>query len=535
MQQPSSLLAWFNHQVAQQGVAPRSTLLLLTALKTVRGVALMAAFWFIAGVLANWVTDSTLMDGRSLTFIILTLAVAWITQGIHIRVLHNAKQQLSADLESRLMDHFVCQQHALVRQRTGYYWQTVWVQHLPALVDWRYDYLVQQRVAVFMPLITLIAIGVVNGVIALSLLLTLPVVPLFMVIVGKGAAHLHRKHFVALERLGGLFTDRLKALPLLATFQGFDKQTTLLQQASEQLNARTMKVVGVAFLSSTVLDFFSTLAVALVAVFIGFSLLGEVNLGIPVDLHDGLWILLTVPMLLAEMKLLGQFYHQKAQAEAAREELDELATPLIECHVGQWHKPFAGAHFSHFSMKVPALRADDVDIEPVDWIRLHGPSGAGKTVFLEALTGLRDASHRLDANFVLLTQNVVVLPYTLRENLCLGQAFSDDQLWEVLVQVQLTPWAHRLPQQLDTLMGEHPPLSGGEAQRLAIARMLLRDADVWLLDEPTAHLSESQHHSISELLRVCCADKTVIWASHKSLPDTWFDQHWELADGVLSC
>lgn len=90
----------------------------------------------------------------------------------------------------------------------------------------------------------------------MGLAVALPIVPLFMVIVGKGAASLHRKHFVALERLGGLFTDRLNALPLMASYRAHNTQMRLLNNASEQLNKRTMRVVGVAFLSSSVLDFF---------------------------------------------------------------------------------------------------------------------------------------------------------------------------------------------------------------------------------------------------------------------------------------
>lgn len=280
-------------------------------------LALLGAFWFIGAILAGWITQARLATPEALSGVFLCLSLAWLLQGVHMQLRHRAKAVLLQQLERRLMDQFVCRQHALVRHHSSYYWQTVWLQHLPALADWRYDYLVQQQVAVFVPVLTLMAIAFINPVIAAALLLALPVVPLFMVVVGKGAAYLHRKHFIALERLGGLFGDRLKALPLLASFQGYDKQQTLLQQASEQLNRRTMKVVGLAFLSSTVLDFFSTLAVALVAVFIGFHLLGEIHIGIGVNLHTGLWVLLAVPMLLTEMKLLGQFYHQKAQAEAA--------------------------------------------------------------------------------------------------------------------------------------------------------------------------------------------------------------------------
>lgn len=534
MRQKSALLTWFNDRVARQGVAPRDTLLLLTAIKCVRVLVMILAFWFIAGILARWITVPALGSSAALTCALLCLLFAWLLQGAHGRLTHRAKALLLDQLERRLMDQFVYRQHALIRQHSNYYWQSVWLQHLPALVDWRYDYLVQQQVAVFVPVLTLIAIGLINPIIAVALLLALPVVPLFMIVVGKGAAYLHRKHFIALERLGSLFGDRLKALPLLASFQAYDKQRALLQQASEQLNQRTMKVVGIAFLSSTVLDFFSTLAVALVAVFIGFNLLGEITIGTEVSLHEGLWILLAVPMLLSEMKLLGQFYHQKARAEAAQQEVQDLLVPVSGEPPWAANPVFDGADLTGFSMKHPDLVADKLQLKSGDWVRLDGASGAGKTAFLEALAGLREATYKLNTRFVLLSQQAVILPYRLRDNLTLGQSFDDKALWQVLEQVALADWARRLPQQLDTVMGEHPPLSGGEAQRLAIARLLLQEAQVWLLDEPTAHLSESQHRVIAKLLRTCCADKTVIWASHKALPADWFTRHWRIQGGRVS-
>ncbi|MBU2886561.1 ATP-binding cassette domain-containing protein [Gilvimarinus agarilyticus] len=533
MQQKPALLAWFNDQVAQQGVAPRNTLLLLTAIKCARALALILAFWFIADILASWITAPVLGSSTALTCIFFGLLFAWLLQGAHGQITHRAKAILLGQLEQRLMDQFVSRQHALIRQHSHYYWQSVWLKHLPALVDWRYDYLVQQRVAALMPVFTLIAVAVIHPIIGAALVLSLPVVPLFMIVVGKGAARLHRKHFVALERLGSLFGDRLKALPLLASFQAYDKQQALLQQASDQLSQRTMKVVGVAFLSSTVLDFFSTLAVALVAVLIGFSLLGEINIGAEVSLHEGLWVLLTVPMLLSEMKLLGQFYHQKAQAEAAQQEVKSWLVPATEEPPRAKWQTFNGVDLTGFSMQKPTLNADNLSLKVGDWVRLDGVSGAGKTAFLEALGGLREASCRLNANFVLLSQQAVVLPYSLRDNLACHQPFEDDALWQVLDQVGLADWARALPQQLNTLMGEYPPLSGGEAQRLTIARLLLQEADVWLLDEPTAHLSESQHLVIADLLRRCCAAKTVIWASHKSLPEHWFNQNWRIQGGLI--
>lgn len=433
-------------------------------------------------------------------------------------------------LEQRLAKQLIHQQQSLIRTRPVYYWQTLWQKHLPAVADWRCDYCVQQQLAVWVPVFALALIFYLNYFIGLMLVLTLPVVPLFMIIVGKGAAFLHQREFVALNRLGSLFTDRLQALPLLAATRAHANQQQQLEKASMALNQRTMKVVSVAFLSNTVLDFFATLTVALTAVFIGFSLLGEISVGPQVTLFSGLWILLCAPLVLSQMKKMGSFYHQKAQAETAREALSGL---LGQPDTAARPSGDSNSCMQDFALSTPCLRAEKLSVQAGNWIHITGPSGSGKTALLEALAGQRQASHCLGGRLVMLTQQPVILPETIRTNLCLGQNFCDEDLWQALKQVELADKIGTLPGGLNYRLGEFAELSGGELQRLAIARLLLRDADIWLLDEPTAHLPEQQHVAISRLLQQICKDKTVLWVSHKPLPARWFNAQWSIADGQV--
>ncbi|MEC9128034.1 MAG: ABC transporter transmembrane domain-containing protein, partial [Pseudomonadota bacterium] len=351
------------------------------------------------------------------TGLAVSLGLSWLLQGAFNALSSSAKMQVLNKLEQRLQQVFIERQYALIRQHSVYYWQTVWLQHLQAFADWALEYRVQQMIAVVVPLFALAVIFYVNPVVGIGLLLTLPVVPLFMIIVGKGAAALHRKHFIAIERLGSLFTDRLAALPMLANYQAHQKQTALLKDASENLNARTMKVVSVAFLSNSVLDFFATLAVALTAVFIGFSLLGELSIGPEITLQQGLWILLTVPLLLSEMKKLGQVYHQKAQAEAAKTELAPLfscfaqnldcsAVNAVNTATSHYHLSEPGVLLTANNLKAydinagqthsqsscattdvdePSLllHAESLEISKGDKILISGRSGSGKTLLLE--------------------------------------------------------------------------------------------------------------------------------------------------------
>jgi ATP-binding cassette subfamily C protein CydD len=547
------LKSWCKALDAAHQLGLRSSLFTLLMIKCLSLFSLLIGFYFFASIAHCWVVDSAEAHQRDLTGLALSLLLAWLFQGLYNAIFMQRKMSLLMKLEHLFLSVMATGQHAVVRQHSTYYWQSLWQHQLEAFADWAMEYRVQQSVAVVVPLIALSGIFFVNPVIGLGLVVTLPVVPLFMVIVGKGAAALHQKHFVALERLGSLFTDRLSALSMLTSFRAHERQTALLSQASDNLNSRTMKVVSVAFLSNSVLDFFATLSVALVAVFIGFTLLGELQIGPPINLQEGLWVLLVVPLLLSEMKKLGQIYHQKAQAEAACLELEPIFAAskkqtAASTHTGDKYAVFTGFSvqefcvydFKHQRNDEKPVRCDalvyapTLSVAPGACILLSGRSGSGKTVLLEALAGQRPTSHSVDAKPAWLTQQPVILPGTVRENLCLDDEFEDSRLEGVLRAVELIDWLYRLPNGLDTAMTEHPPLSGGEAQRLALARLLLRDHDIWLLDEPTAHLPDEQHHRLAKLIYHLGQGKTLIWASHKVLPANWFNGFWTIKNHTLS-
>ena len=531
-----TLTAWFRATVETQGVASRSTLYTLVGIKTCRIVIMIAAFWLFAHMMHTLVVlavSPTMADWLGL---FVALLLVWLLQGEANRRTLEAKTQLLNELESRFAQHLAIGQMAMVGQQSTYYWQSLWLHHLPALANWRYDYQVQQYVAVLAPVIALVGLFMVNWLIALCLLITLPIVPLFMVIVGKGAAAQQRKHFTALTRLGSLFTDRLKALPLLATYRAHSSELALLKQASDDLNDRTMKVVGVAFLSNTVLDFFSTVAVALVAVFIGFTLLGEFAVGPVLNLHYGLWLLLTAPLLFSELKALGQFYHQKAEAESAQISLANWVAHIPQdAFNAAVNKSIEFEETQYFSLQDEQGRvsATDLHLAARDKVAITGASGSGKTLLLQALAGQYPAGYALPCYVAMLTQQPVLLPASVRDNLNYQQVYSTSLLWAVLAQVELDEWVRALPKQLDTALHETPAISGGQAQRLALARLLLSDAPVWLLDEPTAHLPAEQHRALSELILRLSVHKAVLWVSHKSLPQDWFTQHWQVINGTV--
>lgn len=518
---------WLHQQTRQ------STRLLGTifALKVLQLLAQLGSFWYFAKIVSQLLNYSSV--DKALWYYFGAGVTIWASaRHIAVLIANSYRQQVQHTLEQSLHRQWQHQQQAIIDRHSNYFWQQLLLEHIPAVAQYAAQYQVQLWLCVLVPLVVVLALWPLNWFIALVVLITLPVVPLFMVLIGKQSAALHRKHFEVIERMGGRFGDRLKALTLLSSFNRHRSEQQQLAIASDAVNQKTQEVAAVAFLSSTVLDFFATLAMALVAVFVGFSLLAHISIGPPINLFSGLFILLSTPLLMSELKALGQLYHQKAKAKAAA----DILQPILQLPANHNSlDTFGGINWLNFHMQRPSLHGKRLCLNPGDRVLLTGPSGAGKSAFLQALAGMLDASHNLKSHCVMLNQTAVILPGTVRENLALQKDFTDQQLIAVLEQVQLTQWFHALSNGLETTMGERPSISGGEAQRLSLARILLHRSGVVMLDEPTAHLSDEQHRQLVKLIQQLLADTTVIWISHKALEQDWFNRFWHIEQHQLRC
>ncbi|NVK54739.1 MAG: ATP-binding cassette domain-containing protein [Alteromonadaceae bacterium] len=534
-----------HHDQAQQWLKDtaqqaRASQMVVLSVRLVQLVAQISAFWFLASIMQLIVVTQHAALFSHLLPLIVSLTAWGLCVYLADFLSANAKQTIEGNLENSIHTILNAQQIAITRRFSATFWQQLLLVNVSDLGDYFVQYSVQKYLSVLAPIVVLLVIFPINYLVALCLLLTLPIVPLFMILVGNGAANLHRKHFVALERLGDLFSDRLKALPMITANGQHQQQAERLNTASNIVNKRTMKVVSVAFLSSSVLDFFATVSIALIAVFIGFTMLGELNIGPEINLHKGLFMLLVAPLLFSELRTLGKFYHQKAKADAGA---DRFSQVLAECKATSQRQDaqednkdngFSGIAWLNYKVHTPCLHASKLVVQKNDWILLTGSSGSGKTVLLEALIGFRQASHSLNADTALLSQQSCILAESLAFNLHLGSsAYSASQLEQCLSEVGLNEWLSGLPDGLNTQMGDLPALSGGEAQRLALARVLLLQKEIILLDEPTAHLSEVQRQQIASLIHEKLADKTVIWVSHHALPEEWFSQHWTITDSEI--
>lgn len=403
---------------------------------------------------------------------------------------------------------------------------------------------VQKMTAVTTPLILAGCVAFYSPMAAVILLVTAPLVPIFMAIIGIATTRKSREQMDALAQLGGRFLDWIRGVNTLSRLGAVDIAVSDIASSSEDYRKRTMDVLKIAFLNSAVLEFLSALSIALVAVYLGFGLMGILPWAkgqLLTTYSTALFILLLVPEFYAPLRRLGAEYHVKGQATASAKSIAPMLnfkTKALGDIAMTLKSPPA------FELKNITAFGDDgrVRLSPTsltfgagERTAVMGESGAGKSTLLHILLGFGDFEgdvivhadgksmryadldvSRLRADIGYLSQTVPLLPMSIADNLRLAKpSASDDELVQVLKDVALWDIVNQLPNGINTVLAERGGgLSGGQGHRLAIAQLLLQDAKVWLLDEPTEHLDPKTASMIWALLAGLSSGKTVIWVTH---------------------
>lgn len=340
-----------------------------------------------------------------------------------------------------------------------------------------------------------------------------------MILAGTAARRASEKQLAALGRLSGLFVDRLRNLALLRHFRAEERITRQVRGAGVDLAERTLLVLRAAFLSSAVLEFFSVLSVALVAVYCGFSLLGLLPFPSPetLTLREAFFALAMAPEFYLPMRRLAAAYHEKQMGEAAEKAIDALP-PTIARPAAQ---AFSGVVADGLRIEWPGRSIGPVSFSMgrTGLFVLTGPTGSGKTSLLAAIAGqVAPASGSVTAiapgDIGWAAQRPLLLPGSVRDNLLLGRPdASEEDLHAAIHAVGLDPLvaARGLDLMLDH-MGAG--LSGGERRRLGLARAIVAGRPLLLADEPTADLDADSAGAIAELLSRLSRERAVIVASH---------------------
>lgn len=414
-------------------------------------------------------------------------------------------------------------------------------------------YVPQMTIAVIVPGAIAAAAYTQDWIAASFLLLSAPLIPVFMALVGMGAERLNRDQFLALGRLSGQFLDRVRGLTTLRLFGRTDDAAEGIVAGSDEYRQRSMRVLRVAFLSSAVLEFFASVAIAVVAIYIGFGLLGYIEYGPSpqLTLFSGLFILLLAPEFFQPLRTLAQHYHDRATALGAAELLNDLESrplPAAADEEGLGTGTKFVAKFGTGTLTISdlqidregrgtILRVDALVAEAGARVLIEGPSGAGKTSLLLAIAGLLPpAAGRIERSFAdrrigWLGSPPFLANVSIRANIRFGDpAASDAAIYQAAQRAGVTAFSENLSSGLDTVVGERGlSLSGGQAQRVALARALVSPAPIILLDEPTNALDGTTENYVLEAINALAREgRIVVISSHDTALHALADQRYRI-------
>jgi ATP-binding cassette subfamily C protein CydD len=387
-----------------------------------------------------------------------------------------------------------------------------------------------------LPFAVLAVVFPVDWIAGVVLLATAPLIPLFMILLGKGAAEANQRQWKQLSILGARFLDSLQGITTLKLFNASRREAVVVARLSEAYRSSTMKVLRIAFLSSVTLEFLATLGIALVAVLIGFDLFyGKISL------LRGLFVLLLAPEFYLPLRTLGSHYHERLEAIGAAGQIAEiLAIEAPEQHGGSAALAASAGYTIRFddvshawSPDRPVLDGLSFEAETARITALVGASGAGKSTVFNLLLGFARASggtisingQRLDeideadwlSRVAWVPQRAHVFVGSVLDNLLIARPDADMAMVRAAaVSAGADDFIMSLPDGYHTRLAERGAgLSGGQIQRLALTRAFLKDAPVLLLDEPTASLDPQTQARIHTTLRRLACGRTVLLIAHR--------------------
>ena len=512
-------------------------------LATLSALILVAQTYFLATLLDKLIMQNVPRDELIPYFIGLIACfglravILWIREKIGFQ----SGQLLRNHIRQKILDKIHLVGPATINQKPAGSWASIMLEQVENLHNFYARFLPQQSLSAIVPVVILIAVFPLNWAAGLILMITAPLVPLFMIIVGIAAADNSQKNMDTLSRLSAQFLDRLHGLETLRLFNRTSEQIEHIENATEDFRETTMDVLKLAFLSSAVLEFFTSISIALMAVYFGFSYLGQIEFGTynaPLTLFTGFFCLILAPEFYQPLRDLGAYYHDRAAGIGAADAIvDFLESDYLTVHQNEKTISLESAVEIYAENLVVLSTQGSALTKPLNFqipanhnVALVGQSGAGKTSLMNVILGFLPYEGSLKINgqelresnladwrkhIAWVGQNPLLLQGTIKENLLLGNIqANDEEINQALMRSQAKEFTDKLGLHHEIKDGGLG-VSVGQAQRLAIARALLRKGDLLLLDEPTASLDAQSENLVLQALNEASQHQTTLMITHR--------------------
>ncbi|MGD0391132.1 MAG: thiol reductant ABC exporter subunit CydD [Acidimicrobiales bacterium] len=527
-----------DHRLLHYARGTRRFLVVTVVLGGVTAGLVVAQAWLIASTISGVVVHhrglSTVRTEVALLLAVILgrAMVGWLQE----RMADRASASAKSNLRSALVEQMARLGPAGIdRERSGRL-AVLATGGIDALDSYFSRYLPQLFLAVIVPVAVIVVVLGADWMSAVIIAVTVPLIPVFMGLVGASTSARMAAQARLLHRLAGHFLDVVAGLPTLKVFGRAKAQAAAVRAITDQYRKATMATLKVAFLSSLILELLATISVALVAVAVGLRLLGG-----HLSLATALFVLILAPEAYLPLRLLGTNYHASAEGmKAADDVFGVLETPLppsgtrrdvpdpsrSTLRVDRLEVCYPGR-------VVPALTDATLSVDPGEVVALAGPSGCGKSTLLAVLLGLAPpwtgtvtigevSLADLDpdwwrAQVAWVPQRPHLFSRSIVANVRLGRPEATDQaVRSAMGDAGLDPVVARLPEREHTILGhDGAGLSAGERQRVALARAFLRDSPLLLLDEPTANLDGRTEEDVLAAVRRLMVGRTVVIVAHR--------------------